>query len=204
MAGAALLLSTATAFAWQEGPGTDWWYIDANYADYHSSDPLVIEVEGDSSDGQVFCVGQTVDITVDLYAVAQSCGGAGNGAFTEWLLDVSGPSGPVSTTSFNYEQSNSCAVADEDTTLTISYPLTDAGTHDVYASSYAAVAQYWTDVADDYLDDALSFEVVGNGVGTKAQILKCSGVPGKGLDNAPGLQNPFNPDSQAGENAGKK
>jgi len=39
---------------------------------------------------------------------------------------------------------------------------------------------------------------------TKADILKGSGVPGKGLDKAPGLQKPFNPDSKAGEHAGKK
>jgi len=31
-----------------------------------------------------------------------------------------------------------------------------------------------------------------------------SGVPGKGLENAPGLQKPFNPKSQAEKNAGKK
>ena len=39
---------------------------------------------------------------------------------------------------------------------------------------------------------------------TKSAILKDSGVPGKGLENAPGLNKPFNPKSQAGENAGKK
>ena len=39
---------------------------------------------------------------------------------------------------------------------------------------------------------------------TKADVLKDSGVPGKGLDKAPGLQKPFNPNSQAGNNAGKK
>jgi len=32
---------------------------------------------------------------------------------------------------------------------------------------------------------------------TKAEILKLSGVIGKGIDNAPGLQKPFNPNSQA-------
>ncbi|MBA7483698.1 hypothetical protein ES708_27022 [subsurface metagenome] len=41
-------------------------------------------------------------------------------------------------------------------------------------------------------------------VPTKADILKDNGVPGKGLDKAPGLQKPFNPNSQAGNNAGKK
>jgi uncharacterized repeat protein (TIGR01451 family) len=39
---------------------------------------------------------------------------------------------------------------------------------------------------------------------TKAEILKLSGVPGKGIDTAPGLQKQFNPNSNAAENAGKK
>jgi len=39
---------------------------------------------------------------------------------------------------------------------------------------------------------------------TKAEILKASGVQGKGIDKAPGLQKPFNPNSQAVYNAGKK
>lgn len=39
---------------------------------------------------------------------------------------------------------------------------------------------------------------------TKAEVLKLSGVPGKGIDKAPGLQKPFNPKSQASEHAGKK
>ena len=39
---------------------------------------------------------------------------------------------------------------------------------------------------------------------TKAKILQDGGVSGKGLDTAPGLQKPFNPNSQAAEHAGKK
>ncbi len=39
---------------------------------------------------------------------------------------------------------------------------------------------------------------------TKAGVLIDSGVPGKGLSDAPGLQKPFDPNSQATENAGKK
>jgi uncharacterized repeat protein (TIGR01451 family) len=39
---------------------------------------------------------------------------------------------------------------------------------------------------------------------TKAGILKSSGVTGKGIDKAPGLQKPFNPNSQASQHAGKK
>lgn len=38
----------------------------------------------------------------------------------------------------------------------------------------------------------------------KAEMLKLSGVPGKGIDKAPGLQKLFNPKSQAAEHAGKK
>lgn len=38
----------------------------------------------------------------------------------------------------------------------------------------------------------------------KAEALMVSGVPGKGIDTAPGLQKPFNPNSRAGEHAGKK
>lgn len=40
--------------------------------------------------------------------------------------------------------------------------------------------------------------------GTKADILKNSGVKGKGILTAPGLQKPFNGNSQAAEHAGKK
>lgn len=38
----------------------------------------------------------------------------------------------------------------------------------------------------------------------KTLILWLSGVPGKGIETAPGLQKPFNPKSQAAEHAGKK
>jgi hypothetical protein len=39
---------------------------------------------------------------------------------------------------------------------------------------------------------------------TKAEVLTLSGVPGKGISKAPGLQKPFNPKSKAAEKAGKK
>jgi hypothetical protein len=38
----------------------------------------------------------------------------------------------------------------------------------------------------------------------KCEILKWRGVPGKGIDRAPGLQKPFHPNCQAPDNAGKK
>jgi len=39
---------------------------------------------------------------------------------------------------------------------------------------------------------------------TKAEILEGSGVPGKGLGEAPGLDKEFNPKSKAADHAGKK
>jgi len=39
---------------------------------------------------------------------------------------------------------------------------------------------------------------------TKADVLRSRDVPGRGIDNAPGLQKPFNPKSRATERAGKK
>jgi len=53
------------------------------------------------------------------------------------------------------------------------------------------------DEAWDYKD----FEITAP---TKGEALINSGVPGKGLETAPGQQKPFNPKSQASEHAGKK
>jgi len=39
---------------------------------------------------------------------------------------------------------------------------------------------------------------------TKSEVLQLSGVPGKGISKAPGLQKVFNPQSKAAEHAGKK
>jgi hypothetical protein len=156
----ALVVVTVPALAWKEGPGTNWYYVDASYGGYHNSVPLVIEINGNPAAGQTFNVGDTIAITGDLHAVAQSCGGGGNGAYTEWLLEVDGPSGPDSTGDWNYDHSSGCAVADVVTTLAITYDLTALGMHTAYMSSYAAVAQYWTDVDEDFVDASLTFEVV--------------------------------------------
>jgi hypothetical protein len=50
----------------------------------------------------------------------------------------------------------------------------------------------------------VSLTLISKELLTKFEILKLSGVPGKGIDKAPGLQKPFNPNSQAAEHAGKK
>jgi hypothetical protein len=175
---------------WQEGPSTDWWYIDPSYGDYHDSVPLIIELDGNSSAGQVLYVGDTVEITVDLYPYAVSASGGSDGAYAEWLLEVNGPTGYSSDTGFAYDHDpgdQGHAEVGTSMTLSISYPLTDLGIHDVYTSSYAAVSQYWEDVADEYVDASLTFEVV-EVVETKADVLKGNGVPGKGINEAPGLQ----------------
>ena len=51
------------------------------------------------------------------------------------------------------------------------------------------------------LDD-ITLEVEGSN--NKADILGKSGVSGKGLADAPGLQKEFNENSKAADNAGKK
>jgi hypothetical protein len=43
-----------------------------------------------------------------------------------------------------------------------------------------------------------------NATKTKAEILKERGVPGKGIEQAPGLQKLFNPNSSAAEHAGNR
>jgi hypothetical protein len=50
----------------------------------------------------------------------------------------------------------------------------------------------------------VSLTIISKALLTKFEILKLSGVPGKGIEKAPGLQKPFNPNSQAAEHAGKK
>jgi len=153
------LIAAPAALAWQEGPGTNWWYIDASYGGWKNSVPLVIELNGDSSGGQTFIVGDTITITGDIHSYAVMCGWE-NEAYTEYALEVSGPSGSDSDTGWDYDYSGSSyAEVETITTPTITYTLTAPGTHTVYMSSYAAVAFAGWDVADDYVDASLTFEV---------------------------------------------
>ena len=64
-----------------------------------------------------------------------------------------------------------------------------------------------TDPDGNTITDDASFEVkltYYKRLLTKATILRLSGVPGKGIEKAPGLQKLFNPKSHAAEHAGKK
>lgn len=80
--------------------------------------------------------------------------------------------------------------------------------NDDYVQSYSGYDGYdgeYSHYNGLYITDTRVFDItISVPVPTKADILKGSGVPGKGLDTAPGLQKEFNPKSQAGENAGQK
>jgi len=75
------------------------------------------------------------------------------------------------------------------------YTMTD-GVYYLYAAG--------KDLAGNWARTPGEIKVIIDNVHTKAETLIGSGVPGKGLENAPGLQKPFNPKSQADKHAGKK
>lgn len=159
-----LALGASGVLAWQEGPGTDWWFIDASYGGWKTSVPLVIEINDNPADGQVFGVGDTVTITCYIHAYAVTCAGAhgdpANEASTALALSVNGPSGSDSDIGGDYHFNEpSCAEVNTIDTLTVVYPLTAGGTHTAYATSNAQVRQYDTDVADDFVDASLTFVV---------------------------------------------
>jgi len=79
------------------------------------------------------------------------------------------------------------------------YEIADVLVDDV--SVGAGVTYTFVNVTADHTIDASFAQIVPP---TKAEILEERGVPGRGLDKAPGLQKPFNPKSQATEHAGKK
>ena len=69
---------------------------------------------------------------------------------------------------------------------------------------YPGREDYW--IMSDASPDAYYWATEPRGIDyvTKADFLEGSGIPGEGLDAAPGLQKPFNPNSQASINAGRK
>jgi len=71
----------------------------------------------------------------------------------------------------------------------------------IHANEYVEIRMVFGAETDERFDWT-RFDVLP--APTKSDILMNSGVPGKGLENAPGLDKPFNPNSQADENAGKK
>ena len=147
------------ALAWQEDC-CPYYYINASYGGYYYTAPLEIKLNGDPSGGQTFYVGDTVTITGAIHSYAGMCGWE-NEAYTEYALEVSGPSGSDSDTAWDWVYSEvDCAEVETITTPTITYTLTAPGTHTVYMSSYAAVAYAESDVADEYVDASLTFEVV--------------------------------------------
>jgi hypothetical protein len=91
-------------------------------------------------------------------------------------------------------------------------PSTYTYTYSISIGPYSEPGDYTIDNTatitgtDSYTTDkdSLTITIHVDSVDTKKDILIESGIPGKGLENAPGLQKPFNPESKASENAGKK
>ena len=175
---------------WQEGPSINYYYLDANYADYQDTALLVIEIDGDATDFQTFNVGDTVTITSHLRAVAVSCSGGHNESFSIATLEATGPSGTSSDTTGNifHFSDTECSVTDHEETLSISYALSSLGMHTVSMNSNAQIGQYWGAVAVEKICTAnLSFVVVvpftslGDCVSTLIDA-ECDGL--KGQDRA--------------------
>jgi len=158
---ALLLAAVPTALAWKEGPSVNWYYVDAQYGDYHVSIPLSIEINGDPSSGQTFNVGDTITITGELHSYAAMCAGWGNEAYTDAALTVNGASGSGSDTAGDYDFDDyECAEVDTIKTLTVTYALTATGTHTAYMYSYAEAASWWAEVdVVDFAEAMLTFEV---------------------------------------------
>lgn len=158
-------LLASPALAWKEGPGTNWWYINAN-GSWKNTVPLVIKLNGDSSPGQTFCIGETITITCTVSAEAVSCAGDGQEAYIESTLSVSGPSGPDSDNNSSWDNTTpDCAYVGSVETRTVSYTVSAPGPHQAYVTSYAAIAQYPYGAfplieADEILDALLTFEVL--------------------------------------------
>lgn len=142
------LAAAACDNIWQEGfgtpPDTNYFYLDASYGDYRHTTPLVIKIDGDATEFQAFFVGDTVTITSHVHAVAESCAGAFQEAFSIATLEVDGPSGSSSDTTGILDIWNNgeeCVSVNHEETLSISYDLTGLGEHTVSMNSNAQVAQ---------------------------------------------------------------
>jgi len=109
---------------------------------------------------------------------------------------------------FVYAVSMSYAVLGISEGDTFSVQITARDFNDDYVQSYTGYEGYngeYSQYRGLWITDTGVFDItIPVPVPIKADILKNSGVPGKGLENAPGLQKPFNPKSQADEHAGMK
>ena len=90
------------------------------------------------------------------------------------------------------------------TTITLTN-IDGTGEIQVYSSNVAPPDYSGTDIGIGAFNARIdNFQFEQEQDETKAGILARRGVPGKGTENAPGLQKPFNPESKAAEHAGKK
>jgi hypothetical protein len=93
----------------------------------------------------------------------------------------------------------------EEVTATASYEVTASDLPVPIANTATATGIAPDDTVVSAVTDHVSVSLyINKWLLFKAEILKLSGIPGKGIEKAPGLQKPFNPKSQAAEHAGKK
>src|SRR3972149_6070797 len=95
-------------------------------------------------------------------------------------------------------------VLDSSGTVLHSWTLSDPS--DVIGTTVGGNRYGWfvtSDVSFLAVDNSEKNNLAGP-VLTKAELLMDSGITGKGLETAPGLMKPFNPNSKAADNAGKK
>ncbi len=161
-----LLVGAPGALAYQEGPGVDWWFVNASMVggNYYNTVPLVIEIDGNATDFQVFTKDTTVTITSDIHAYAATAAGyygePHNEAITEGYLEVDGASGPdsIGLNGYHYNTPNYAEV-ETIGTLSISYTMTTPGIHTINVFSKAKVRQYNQDVFEETVDASINFVV---------------------------------------------
>jgi hypothetical protein len=121
--------------------------------------------------------------------------------------------GNVTTDNLSLQDDKLGAISLADTTLAPGESLTATATYIVTTADLPGpIVNMATATGTDSTGQSLSASSAAVSVSLnvnkwelfKAEILKLMGVPGKGIEKAPGLQKPFNPKSQAAEHAGKK
>ena len=121
--------------------------------------------------------------------------------------------GNVTTDNLSLQDDKLGAISLTDTTLAPGESLTATATYTVTTADLPGpIVNTATATGTDSTGQSLSASSAAVSVSLrvnrwllfKAEILKLFGVPGKGIEKAPGLQKPFNPKSQAAEHAGKK
>ena len=122
-------------------------------------------------------------------------------------------SGNVTVENISLQDNKLGAISLSDTTLAPGENITATATYTVTISDLPGpIVNTATVTGTDPTGESISLTsdpvsvslTVNKRLLTKAEILKLSGVPGKGIEKAPGLQKPFYLKSRVAEHAGKK